>query len=379
LLVEAGFARSARPISLNLNAIWAQRDFRDIAAQNFDPLPTLQLNAGVGLELGRLGSVSVAYNRIDRPADAATEQEEQRARLVSATYSIQLGRVSGFADAFHDLVSHSTGFMLGLTVPLGIRSSVTASGVSDSGHLYGQIQSSQSAVEVGEFGYQVYAAEGSQSHEFANGMYISPWAQLSAGADRTSGQTSVRLEAQGAISALDGGVFASPPVNDAFAVVDTNGLAGVHVLRENRVAGETDSSGRIFIRDLRSFEVNHITIDPNDVPPDVGLSSATHDVRPQDRSGIVVPFQIRQSHSALLRLVDEKGVPLPLGSAATLRSSGVAVPVGYDGEAYVEDLAGRNELSVTEPDGKRCVATFDYVARPGDIPVIGPIPCRGQQ
>jgi outer membrane usher protein len=111
----------------------------------------------------------------------------------------------------------------------------------------------------------------------------------------------------------------------------------------------------------------------------VGLSSATHDVQPQDRSGIVVPFQIRQSHSALLRLVDEKGVPLPLGSAATLRSSGVAVPVGYDGEAYVEDLGGRNELSVTEPDGKRCIARFDYQPKPGDIPVIGPIPCRRQQ
>lgn len=379
LLVEAGFARSARPFSLNLNAIWAQRDFRDIAAQNFDPVPTLQLNGGIGFELGRFGTLSAAYNRIDRPADTATGQDEQNARLVSATYSIQLGRVSGFANGFHDLVSHSTGFMLGVTVPLGIRSSVTGGAVSDSGRLYGQIQSSQSAAEVGEFGYQAYAAEGSQSHEFFNGVYISPWAQLSAGADRTGGQTSVRLEAQGAISALDGALFPSPPVNDAFAVVDTNGLAGVHVLHENRVAGETDAGGRIFIRDLRSFEINHITIDPNDVPVDTALSSATHDVRPQDRSGLVIPFSIRRSQGALLRLVDDSGMAIPAGSAATLVSTHVAVPVGYDGEAYVEDLAAHNELNVTEPDGKRCAAKFDYTPRPGDIPVIGPVRCQSEQ
>ena len=29
---------------------------------------------------------------------------------------------------------------------------------------------------------------------------------------------------------------------------------------------------------------------------------------------------------------------MPLGSAATLRATGVTVPVGYDGDAYVEDL-----------------------------------------
>ena len=382
MLVQAGITRTARSLSLAVNATWAPRNFSDIAAQNFDPVPTLQLNAGLGLELGRFGSVSLAYNNIDRPeitGDTNLAQPAQHARLVSGSYSVQLGSISAYANAFHDLVSRNTGLLFGLTIPLGRRSSASTSAVSDSGRLYGQIQSNQSATEVGEFGYQLYAAEGSQSHEFGNLQYISPWALLSAGADRVKGDTAIRLEAQGAVSAIDHTFFPSPPVNDAFAVVDTNGLAGVHVLRENRVVGQTDSGGRIFIRDLRSFEVNHLSIDPNDVPPDTALSSATHDVRPQDRSGIVVPFQIRRSHSALLRLVDETGAPISVGSAASLRSTGVAVPVGYDGEAYVEDLDDHNEVSVAEPNGTRCTATFDYFAKPGEIPAIGPISCQRQQ
>lgn len=383
-LLGTGVSRTARAFSLSVSATWASPKYRDIAAENSAPIPRLQLNAGAGLALGRYGSISAAYNLVDSPAPTSTagttagNSVAQRARLVSASYSVQFGSMSLYANGFRDLISQSTGFMAGLTIPLGIRSSVTASGVLDSWRPYGQIESSQSAIEIGDFGYQLYAAEGSrESHEFATGQYKSPWALVTAGVDRTSGSgPTYRLEGQGAVSVIDGTVFPSPPISDAFAVVDTNGLAGVHVLRENRIVGQTGPDGRIFIPDLRSFEVNHLAIDPNDIPPDTALSSATHDVRPQDRTGVVVPFEIRRSNGALLRLVHESGEPVAFGSAATLGSSGKPVPVGYDGEAYVEDLDLHNELTVTEPNGARCVAMFEYLAKPGDVPEIGPVLCR---
>lgn len=378
VLATAGISRAARPFSVSLSATWAQPNFKDIAAQNYQPVPRLQLNAGVGVELGHYGSVSAAFNSANLPAGIDPGQPAQRTRLLSGTYSLQYGPVSFAANAFYDLLSHGSGVMVGLTVPLGARSSVTTSGVVDAGRPYGELESNQSASEVGEFGYQLYAAEGSQSHEFGNAEYISPWANLTAGVDHTNGTATFRAEAQGALSAIDGGVFPSPPINDAFAVVDTGGLAGVDVLRENRIVGQSDLEGRIFVPDLRSFEVNHLAIDPLDVPPDTELSSVTRDVRPQDRTGVVVPFQIRRSNGALLRLVDEKKAPIAFGSAGTLEATGVAVPVGYDGEAYVEDLSAHNKFTVTKPDGKRCVAVFDYKAKPGDIPEIGPVLCRAE-
>lgn len=90
----------------------------------------------------------------------------------------------------------------------------------------------------------------------------------------------------------------------------------------------------------------------------------------------MVRFPVKTSHGALLRLVDEAGVPVPVGSTATLRGSGVTVPVGYDGEAYVQDLGLHNDIAVERLDGLRCTAAFDYRPLPGEIPTIGPLPCQ---
>lgn len=67
----------------------------------------------------------------------------------------------------------------------------------------------------------------------------------------------------------------------------------------------------------------------------------------------------------------------PVGSAATLAAGGSAVPVGYDGEAFVQNLApSGNRLQVERPDGRRCVVAFNYRAVSGKIPRIGPLACR---
>ena len=89
----------------------------------------------------------------------------------------------------------------------------------------------------------------------------------------------------------------------------------------------------------------------------------------------MVKFPIKISHGALLRLVDDTGVPIPLGSTASLGATGATVPIGYDGDAYVEDLSPHNELVVERPDGRRCTVVFDYRSVPGNIPSIGPLRC----
>ena len=51
--------------------------------------------------------------------------------------------------------------------------------------------------------------------------------------------------------------------------------------------------------------------------------------------------------------------------------------VGYDGEAYLVDLQPHDAIDVLLPDRvTHCHADFDYRARPGDIPDIGPLPCQ---
>jgi outer membrane usher protein len=40
-------------------------------------------------------------------------------------------------------------------------------------------------------------------------------------------------------------------------------MAHVHVLQENRDVGSTNSSGRLLVPDMRSFDLNHVAIEPD--------------------------------------------------------------------------------------------------------------------
>jgi outer membrane usher protein len=170
-------------------------------------------------------------------------------------------------------------------------------------------------------------------------------------------------------------LFPSNWIYDSFAVVDTSPVPHVHVLEENRNVGTTNKSGRLMVPDMRSFDLNHLAIEPTDIPPDATIDNDKREIRPQDRSGVVVKFPIKFNRAALLSLVDSAGVPLPLGSTATLQATGAIVPIGYDGDAFVEGLSLHNELLIERPNGKHCSVAFEYLPAPGDIPLIGPLRC----
>ena len=348
---------------------------------NGDGVPRKQLSAFTSLSLRRFGSAGFAYAGIDQDAAPVPVQvgvaPAERSHVVSANYSFQFHHISIYASEFRDLANQdSGGLQVGLTIPFGRRNSIDVSGASN-GAIQAQVQ--QSAPVIGDWGYDAYVSAGNSTHAFGQLQYKSPVGLITAGINQSAGVTTLRLETQGAVSWVDRGVFPSNTISDSFAIVDTGPIPHVHVLEENRDVGTTNSSGRLLVPDMRAFDLNHIAIMPTDIPADVTIDTATKVMRPQDRSGVVVRFPIKFSHAALMRLVDEAGVPVPLGSVATLRATGAISPVGYDGDVYIEDLGPRNALTVERADGRRCSVEFDYRPVPGDIPLIGPLHCREQK
>jgi outer membrane usher protein len=378
---SAGIQRIGRVFSLGASAIIADRNFRDVAAMNGDPVPRQQLNANGGLSLRTFGSVGVAYAGIDGDISANPIEPSitstRRAHILSASYSVQVHHMSIYATEFRDLANAgSGGLQVGLTIPFGRKnSSVSVGGASDGS---GQVQVQRPAARIGDWGYQAYVSAGDTQHEFVQGQYKSHLGLFTGGVDINGGETTLRVESQGALSRVDGGLFPSNTIYDSFAIVDTAPMAHVHVLQENCDVGRTNSAGRLLVPDMRSFDLNHLAIEPTDIPPDATIEVTTREVRPQDRSGVVIKFPMKISHGALLKLVDEAGVPVPVGSTVKLRGIGVVVPVGYDGDAYVEDLNPHNEIDVERPDGRRCSVAFNYQPMHGEIPSIGPLRCLEQ-
>jgi outer membrane usher protein len=357
----------------------ASRSYRDVAAMNGAPIPRKQISLFTGLTLRRFGSAALGYAAVSETPSPIYVQNALlgplQSHIVTANYSVQIHRATFFATEFRDLDSAgSSGLQVGITLPLSRRSSVSVGGAS-TGSV--QVQAQQTPVVIGDWGYQAYLSEGNGPQAaFGVVQYKSSMGLFSAGVNNSSGQNTVRLESQGALSLVDRGVFPSNTIYDSFAIVDTAPLGHVHVYEENRDVGTTGKSGRLLVPDMNAFEINHIGIDPNDVPADADMALDKRIVRPQDRSGVVVKFPIHFSHSALLKLVDATGTPIPLGSTVTLRATGSVAPVGYDGEAYLEDLSPHNRVSIELASGKHCTAVFDYKPLPGDIPTIGPLRCQ---
>jgi outer membrane usher protein len=378
---SAGAQRIGRKFSLGGSAIMADRDYRDVASVNGAGVPRKQISAFTSLSSKRYGSIGAAYAGVDQDASPAqvlvAGTPSTHSHVLSVNYSLQIHHVSIYASEYKSIgavagTANSNGFQVGLTVPFGRRRSANISATSDGN---GQVQVQQSATRVGDWGYQAYASAGSSNHEFGQVEYKSPVGMMIAGVDTNAGETTLRLESQAALSLVDRGLFPSNTIYDSFAIVDTSPMPHVRVLQENRDVGRTDRSGRLLVPDMRSFDLNHLAIEPTDVPADATVNVAVRQVRPQDRSGVVVKFAIKFSHGALLQLVNETGAPLPVGSAATLKATGAAAPVGYDGDVYVEDLSPHNELTVERMDGRRCTVAFEYKPVHGEIPFIGPLPC----
>lgn len=380
--LSAGAQRIGRVFSLGASAMVANRNYRDVPSMNGDGVPRKQLSAFTSLSFKRFGTAGAAYGGVDQDAAPTPVQlnvvQAEHSHVVSANYSLQIHHVSIYVTEFKDFTKTggSGGLQVGLTIPFGRRSSLSVGATSDGN---AQVQAQKSASQIGDWGYNAYVSAGNSNHEFGEVQHKSRMGLFTAGVDSNAGQTTLRLESQGALSFIDRGFFPSNAIYDSFAIVDTGPMQHVHVLQENRDVGRTNSSGRLLVPDMRSFDLNHITIEPTDIPPDATISDASREMRPQDRSGVIVRFPIKISHGALLRLVDEAGVPLSVGSTATLRATGVTVPVGYDGDAYLEDLSPHNEVTAERADGRHCTVAFDYRSVPGEIPTIGPLRCQEQK
>jgi outer membrane usher protein len=380
--LSLGAQHIGRVFSIGAASIVATRNYRDVAAMNGDGVRRKQLSAFASLSSRRFGAAGVAYGGVDqdnaRTPVLVDVLRAEHSKVVSANYSLQFHHVSVYASEFQDIsrTGGGSGVQMGLTIPFGRRSSVAVSATSDGN---AQFQAQQSASQIGEWGYDGYLSAGKSNHAFGEVHHKSRAGLFTAGIDTNAGQTTLRLEGQGALSLVDRSMFVSNPIYDSFAIVDTGPMAHVHVLQENREVGRTNSSGRLLVPDMRSFDLNHITIAPTDIPPDAIVNDASREIRPQDRSGVVVRFPVKISHGALLRLVDEAGAPLAVGSIAQLRATGQTVPVGYDGEAYVENLGSYNAVSVERTDGRRCSVSFGYQPVPDEIPTIGPLTCREEK
>jgi outer membrane usher protein len=349
------------------------------------PVPKSTLNASFGYQLGRWGSIGVGFvDQVMRPVlgrtlDAASADSlgtNQTVSLATLSYSIPIaGTASFYATGFKDLHNdHSYGAAFGISFALGGSTSASVGGSLDSGHVGSLLTLVKPALAENDVGYRVQDAEGTGTQRLVEGEFLSSFGRVTGGVEQATGQRAVQGGWSGSLVWMGGRLFAGNLINDSFAVVSTGGVAGVPVLYENRLVGNTDSSGHLLVPSLLSYQNNRLAVDATRLPPDVEVGQTTQVVRPPDRAGVAVDFSVRKVNAALLTLQDSSGKPLPVGSTAKVEGA-LDQPVGYDGLAYLTGLQPTNHVQVALPNGASCSVQFDYTPAKDDIPLIGPLRC----
>ncbi len=89
---------------------------------------------------------------------------------------------------------------------------------------------------------------------------------------------------------MNGGVYATNTINDAFATVSTNGYAGIPVSYENQRIGVTNDKGYLLVPTVTSYYHAKFQIDPLNLPADVNLPSVEKNRRHSRSQRLLVEF-----------------------------------------------------------------------------------------
>lgn len=378
-----GYQWIARDINLSLRALRADAFYRDVASLNQAVVATVSDSAYLGLDT-RAGQFGVALFRQKYPGS-------DMSRLASLSWSQQLpGNATLTANLNRNLGDDSgaslyVGWSMSLDRDTSVSASLRKTRASDSLTL----DAARSAPpDEDGWGWRVQAGAGEGGSAQGQVSRLGAYGQWSAGVSHqashrgASDSTAVFANASGSLVAMEGQVQAMRRVDDAFAVVSTSGIPGVPVRLENRLVGETNARGMLFVTRLNPYQHNRLSIDTLRLPPDMRISQGTLDAVPAGRSGVLARFDMRRILAVQLSLRDAAGDWLPAGSpvaveapAAAGASRPAATFVGYDGQVYLEDPAPGTVLRVQTASAV-CRTILSLPEQSSGLVDLGPLACR---
>jgi outer membrane usher protein len=186
----------------------------------------------------------------------------------------------------------------------------------------------------------------------------------------------MRGTASGALVAVGGRMFATPPIDNGFALVRVPGLAGVPILRENQVVGRTDAHGDLLVRQLLPFQPNKIALDQNAVPADYDLKVTQRNVKVARNTGTLVTLEAIGVRAVTGHFRYAGGAA---GDVLHIEGEAPAL-VGGDGLFYVDALAtGAHVATIERETGSvRCTMVVPET-RSATVTDLGDIACEDAQ
>lgn len=368
-----GYSWNNRRFNVNASTRRTHGAYRDLGALQGSLPPDVIDQLTLGATLGRAGSLSASYLRLSYP-----DGDDNRYASVfwNKRFSERWSSYLSFNQNLSERRDRSVYLSVSVSLGRNRQSSLSAQRNGDrSLYALDVSQPVPGDGSQGGYGWRVQAREGDGG---AGGLAELGWlnrvGRYSVGVSRQGDANFAYGNAAGSLVWMGGHLFAAREVPDAFAVVSTNGYAGIPVRLENRLIGVTDANGLLLVTPLLSWQRNRLSIDTLDLPADLRADRVDTWVTPRQSAGLGVGFGLRRTRALTVVLHDAQGTALDAGSQVRL-PDGRSATVGYGGEAYLENLAPATRLQVDTPQG-RCSVTLSMQPENSTRPArLGPLPC----
>ncbi|WP_039056665.1 fimbria/pilus outer membrane usher protein [Enterobacter sp. Bisph1] len=321
-------------------------------------------------DFGNLGAAWIGVRSFDN----------KKTELLNLSWSRNLWHSSSlYLAASRDNQQGDWTFALSLQIPIGDSDSAAVSVERRADYGTTQRLNYNHAMPTeGGFSWDMALARQSQAKHYQQGTlgWRNNNIELQGGGYGESNTMTWWGEALGSLVLMDGQIFPANFINDAFAVISTDGHAGVPVSYENQPVGKTDRNGYLLVSGVSAYYPASYSIDTLNLPADTQLKETERRISLRRRSGYLVEFPMVQERVASVILHDENGQDIPVGSQVDRAGKNPAI-VGYDGLAWLENLEDVNTLHIRLPDGKTCDTRFTLLANPQhQLQTYGPLTCR---
>lgn len=383
---------NSRSFTTSVSTLRASAAYRDAASLHDAARLRRTDTAFVGLNAGGVGQWGLSLIRQEL-------RGAQPTLLASLSWSQQLSASATFSASINRDLGNRTApvFYLSWSMHLDRLLSVGTSaqrGPSGQGLTLNAERSVASDQEG--WGWRAQQALGRPEAVQAQVQRQTATTQWSMGATRAWGDsagpagTAIYAQANGSLAGMGGRWDAIRRVDNAFALVSTDGVAGVPVRLENRLVGQTDARGQLFVPRLNAHQRNRLSIDTLDLPADMRIDREVIEAVPPSRSGMLAHFQLRRTLAVQFALRDRHGASLPLGTrlritpaAATAQPPGLppaivdgSTVVGYDGAVFLEDPPDAATLQAYPPQGPACRAVLPAIVPRQGVVVLDALICQ---
>lgn len=369
---QTGIAYNYSNSVLGVNGRYLKRrgDYYDLGNLEHSAQQNDEAQLAFSVQRRSLGTFSLGYFRI-------SEREQPPVSLITFSWSKYFrSGLSLFLSSNHRLNSRgSDAITLAISLPLGASDSqLSAAAVRDTNSEWSQqIQTMRVAPYAGGLGWNIGADNSSNHQAFAVANWRGQQCDLAAGYYKAADEQQYSAELSGALITMDGDIYASRTVTDAFALVDT-GQKDIPVMVGNKLIGTTDNHGKLLVPDLYSYLENHLSIDPLELPANVTMGSVEQNLMPRRRGGIHVKFPISFAPSAIVSIYSAPNEPIPAGAQLQTADGSQEYLAGWNGEIYVEVLD--KPITLYWAEGQCQVTVTPAKDNTQALPKLGPFYCQ---